>query len=49
MEYSVEDEEGILIQEKGNYCSKLKKGTLKTKTLLKMTTLDEQECPHYNQ
>ena len=49
MECSVENEEGILIQGKGNYCSTLKKGTLKTKTLLKMTILDEQECPQYNQ
>ena len=32
-EYNMENEEGILIQGKGNYCSKLKskKGKLKTK------------------
>ena len=28
---------------KGNYCSKLKKGKLKTKKLLKLNILDEQE------
>ena len=43
MEYKIENEEGILIQEKGIYCSKLKKGKLKTKKLLKITILDEQE------
>ena len=43
MEYNIENEEGILIQGKGNYCSKLKKGKLKTKKLLKTTILDEQE------
>ena len=43
MEYNIENEEGILIQGKGNYCSKLKKGKLKTKKLLKITILDEQE------
>ena len=37
MEYNIENEEGILIQGKGNYCSKLKKGKLKTKKLLKIT------------
>ena len=34
---------GILIQEKGNYCLKLKKGKLKTKKLLRIIILDEQE------
>ena len=34
MEYNIEYEEGIVIQGKGNYCSKLKKGKLKTKKLL---------------
>ena len=43
MEYSIENEKGILIQGKGNYCSKLKKGKLKTKKLLKITILSEQE------
>ena len=38
VEYNIKNEEGILIQEKGNYCSKLKKGKLKTKKLLKVTT-----------
>ena len=37
MEYNIENEEGILIQGKGNYCSKLKKWKLKTKKLLKIT------------
>ena len=45
MEYNIENEEGIgvLIQGKGNYCSKLKRGKLKTKKLLKITILGEQE------
>ena len=43
MEYNIKNKEGILIQEKGNYCSKLDKGNLKTKRFLKITTLDEQE------
>ena len=43
VEYNIEIEEEILIQGKGNYCSKLKKGTLKTKKLLKITILDEEE------
>ena len=43
MEHNIENEEGILIQGKGNYCSKLKKGKLKTKKLLKITILGEQE------
>ena len=34
---------GILIQERRNYCSKFKKGKLKTKKLLKINSLDEQE------
>ena len=42
VEYNIENEDGILIQEKGNY-QKLKKGKLKTKKLLKLTILDEQE------
>ena len=37
VEYNIENEEGILIQGKGNYCSKFKKGKLKTKKLLKNT------------
>ena len=43
VEYNIENEEGILIQGKGNYCSKLKKGKLKTKKLLKITILGEQD------
>ena len=43
MEYNIKNEEGILIQGKGNYCLKLKKGKLKTKKLLKVTILGEQE------
>ena len=43
MEYNIENEEGILIQGKGNYCSKLKKWKLKTKKLLKIIILGEQE------
>ena len=43
MEYNVENEEGILIQGRGNYCSKLKKGKLKTEKLLKISILDEQQ------
>ena len=43
MEYNIENEEGILFQGKGNYCLKLKKGKLKTKKLLKITILGEQE------
>ena len=44
MEYNIENEEGILIQGKGNYCSKLKKGKLKTKKLLKIARyISEQE------
>ena len=39
--YNIENQ--ILIQGRGNYCSKLKKGKLKTKGLLKITILDEQE------
>ena len=41
--YNIENEEGILVQGKGNYCSKLKKRKLKTKKLLKITILGEQE------
>ena len=36
VEYNIENEKGILIQGKENY-SKLKKGNLKTKNLLKIT------------
>ena len=43
MEYNIENEEGLLIQGKGNYCSEFRKGKLKTKELLKITILDEQE------
>ena len=37
VEYNIENDKGILIQEKGNYCLKLKKGKLKTRKLLKIT------------
>ena len=37
MEYNIKNEEGILIQGNGNYCSKSKIGNLKTKKLLKIT------------
>ena len=43
MEYNIENEEVILIQGKGNYCSKFKKGKLKTKKLSKITILAEQK------
>ena len=44
MEHNSENEEGTLIQGKGNHCSKLKKGKLKTKNLLKLLgILDEKE------
>ena len=36
VDYNIENEEQTLIQGKGNYCSKLKKGKLKTKKLLKI-------------
>ena len=32
MEHNIKNEVGIVIQGKGNYCSKFKKGKLKTKT-----------------
>ena len=35
----MENEEGILIQVKRNHCSKLKKGKLKAKKLLKITAI----------
>ena len=38
-EYNIENEEGILIQGKRNYCLKLKKGKLKTRNLLNVTIL----------
>ena len=44
VEYNIENEEGILIQGKGNYCLKLKKGKLKTRNLLNVTILGEH--PH---
>ena len=43
LEYNIENEKRILIQGKGNYCWKLEKRKLKTKKLLKITILDEQE------
>ena len=43
MEYKIENEEGILIQGKGSYSSKFKKVWSKTKKLLKITILGEQE------
>ena len=43
MEYNIKNKEEILIQGKGKHCSKLKKGKLKTKNLLKITKFDEQD------
>ena len=43
MEHNIKNEEGIVVQGKGNYCSKFKKGKLKTKNLLKVATSGEQE------
>ena len=45
MEYNIENEEeiAVLIQGRGNYCSKLKRGKPRTKKLLKITILGEQE------
>ena len=43
MEYNIENEEVIFIQGIGNYCSKFKKGKLKTKKLSKITILAEQK------
>ena len=44
VEYNIENEEGIPIKGKRNYCQKLqKKEKLKTKKLLRNTVLDEQE------
>ena len=43
LEYNIENEEGIIIQWKKHFCSKLKKGKLKTKKLVKITILGEQE------
>ena len=43
MEYKIENKEERLIQGKGEHCSKLKKGKLKTKNLLKITKFDEQD------
>ena len=40
MKYNIKNEEGILIHGNGNYCSKLKKGKLKT--MLKITIFGEQ-------
>ena len=43
VEYNIENKEERLIQGKGEHCSKLKKGKLKTKNLLKITKFDEQD------
>ena len=43
VEYNIKNKEEILIQGKGKHCSKLKKGKLKTKNLLKITKFDEQD------
>ena len=43
VKYNIENEEGILMQGKGNYCSKLKRGKLKTKEMSKITILGELE------
>ena len=38
----------MLIQGRGNYCSKLKTGNLKTERLLKIT-IEINKSPQYNQ
>ena len=43
MEYNIENEVEILIQGKRNYFSKFKKEKLKTKKLVQIIKLDEQE------
>ena len=44
VDYNIENEEGMFIQGKGHFCSKLKKGKLKTNKLLKLLgILDEQQ------
>ena len=43
VEYNIENEEGLSRDGKGNYISKLKKAKIKTKKLLKITILGEQE------
>ena len=43
MECNIENEVEILIQGKRNYCSKFKKEKLKTKKLVQIIKLDEQE------
>ena len=48
VECNIENEDGIL-QGKGNHCSKLKKGKLKTKKLLKITILKMNISTQYNQ
>ena len=50
MEYNIKNEDGILIQGKGNYCLKFKKGKLKSKKFLKFTRhIRLNKSPHYNQ
>ena len=43
VEYNIENEEGLSRDGKGNYISKLKNAKIKTKKLLKITILGEQE------
>ena len=46
---NIENGEKLTYSGKGNYCSKLKTGKLKTKILLKISILDEQEPSLQNQ
>ena len=43
VEYNIENEEGLSRDGKGNYISKLKNAKIKTKKLLEITILGEQE------
>ena len=43
VEYNIENEEDLSRDGKGNYISKLKNAKIKTKKLLKITILGEQE------
>ena len=43
VEYNIENEEVLSRDGKGNYISKLKNAKIKTKKLLKITILGEQE------
>ena len=45
VQYNIENEEGILIQGKGNYCLKLKKGKLKLKSCWKLLGISDEQEP----